>query len=127
MFEIVENNGNGTIIKVVGVGGAGGNAVDHMIKNGVQGVEFVAANTDAQALMRGQARNQIQLGATGLGAGAKPEAGRAAAEEAREQIAESLQGAHMASRSQLTNPLSAVRSCRRMQRYIMRSYLAKWR
>jgi cell division protein FtsZ len=96
MFEIVENNGSGTIIKVIGVGGAGGNAVDHMIRNGVQGVEFVAANTDAQALARGQARGQIQLGATGLGAGAKPEAGRAAAEEAREQIAESLRGAHMA-------------------------------
>lgn len=96
MFEIVENNGNGTVIKVIGVGGAGGNAVDHMIKNGVQGVEFVAANTDAQALARGQTRNQIQLGATGLGAGAKPEAGRAAALEAREQIAEALRGAHMA-------------------------------
>ena len=95
MFEIVENSGNGTVIKVVGVGGAGGNAVDHMIKNGVQGVEFVAANTDAQALLRGQAKSQIQLGATGLGAGAKPEAGRAAAQEAREQIAESLKGAHM--------------------------------
>ena len=76
MFEIVENNGNGTIIKVIGVGGAGGNAVDHMIKNGVQGVEFVAANTDAQALARGQARGQIQLGATGLGAGAKGNAVR---------------------------------------------------
>ena len=96
MFEIVENNGNGTVIKVIGVGGAGGNAVDHMIRNGVQGVEFVAANTDAQALARGQARNQIQLGATGLGAGAKPEAGRAAALEARDQIAEALRGAHMA-------------------------------
>jgi len=95
MFEIVENSGNGTVIKVVGVGGAGGNAVDHMIKNGVQGVEFVAANTDAQALARGHAKSQIQLGATGLGAGAKPEAGRAAAQEAREQIAESLRGAHM--------------------------------
>ncbi len=95
MFEIVENSGNGTVIKVVGVGGAGGNAVDHMIKNGVQGVEFVAANTDAQALARGQAKSQIQLGATGLGAGAKPEAGRAAAQEARDQIAESLKGAHM--------------------------------
>ena len=95
MFEIVENSGNGTVIKVIGVGGAGGNAVDHMIKNGVQGVEFIAANTDAQALLRGQAKGQIQLGATGLGAGAKPEAGRAAAQEAREQIAESLRGAHM--------------------------------
>lgn len=95
MFEIVENSGNGTVIKVIGVGGAGGNAVDHMIKNGVQGVEFIAANTDAQALLRGQAKGQIQLGATGLGAGAKPEAGRAAAQEAREHIAESLRGAHM--------------------------------
>jgi len=95
MFEIVENSGNGTVIKVIGVGGAGGNAVDHMIRNGVQGVEFIAANTDAQALLRGQAKGQIQLGATGLGAGAKPEAGRAAAQEAREQIAEALTGAHM--------------------------------
>jgi cell division protein FtsZ len=95
MFEIVENSGNGTVIKVIGVGGAGGNAVDHMIKNGVQGVEFIAANTDAQALLRGHAKGQIQLGATGLGAGAKPEAGRAAAQEAREQISESLRGAHM--------------------------------
>ena len=95
MFEIVENSGNGTVIKVVGVGGAGGNAVDHMIKNGVQGVEFVAANTDAQALARGQAKSQIQLGATGLGAGAKPEAGRAAAQEARDQISDALRGAHM--------------------------------
>ena len=96
MFEILEEpQTNGTVIKVVGVGGAGGNAVDHMIKNGVLGVEFVAANTDAQALQRGQAKNQIQLGATGLGAGAKPEAGKAAAQEARDQIAEALRGAHM--------------------------------
>jgi cell division protein FtsZ len=96
MFEIVDNTEGGTIIKVIGVGGAGGNAVDHMIKNDVQGVEFVAANTDAQSLQRGLSRTQIQLGATGLGAGAKPEAGRAAAMEARERIAEALQGAHMA-------------------------------
>jgi cell division protein FtsZ len=95
MFEIVENQVNGTIIKVVGVGGAGGNAVDHMIRNGVGGVEFVAANTDAQALARGLAKSPIQLGATGLGAGAKPEAGRAAALEQRESIRESLAGAHM--------------------------------
>ena len=79
MFEIVDVQNNGTVIKVVGVGGAGGNAVDHMIRNAVQGVEFIAMNTDAQALAHGQAKNQIQLGATGLGAGAKPEAGRAAA------------------------------------------------
>jgi cell division protein FtsZ len=96
MFEIVEPQANGTVIKVFGVGGAGGNAVDHMITNGVLGVEFVAANTDAQALQRGQAKHQIQLGATGLGAGAKPEAGKSAAMEAREQITESLRGAHMA-------------------------------
>jgi len=96
MFEIVEAQHSGTVIKVIGVGGAGGNAVDHMIRNGVSGVEFVAANTDAQALLRGSAKVQIQLGATGLGAGAKPEAGRSAALEAREQIADALRGAHMA-------------------------------
>ena len=95
MFEIVEHQVSGTVIKVFGVGGAGGNAVDHMIANGVLGVEFVAANTDAQALLRCQAKNQIQLGSIGLGAGAKPEAGKAAAMETREQITESLRGAHM--------------------------------
>jgi len=95
MFEIVDAQNNGTVIKVVGVGGAGGNAVDHMIRNTVQGVEFIAMNTDAQALAYGQAKNQIQLGASGLGAGAQPEAGRAAAMEARDRIEEALQGAHM--------------------------------
>src|SRR3954471_6627166 len=95
MFEILEPQALGTVIKVVGVGGAGGNAVDHMIRNGVKGVEFIAANTDAQALGRCETKNLIQLGNNGLGAGAKPEAGRAAATEAREQIAESLRGAHM--------------------------------
>ncbi|MFH1045240.1 MAG: cell division protein FtsZ [Pseudomonadota bacterium] len=95
MFEIVDAQNNGTVIKVVGVGGAGGNAVDHMIRNAVQGVEFIAMNTDAQALAYGQAKNQIQLGLSGLGAGAEPEAGRAAAVEAREYIEEALQGAHM--------------------------------
>ena len=95
MFEIVEPQHTGTVIKVVGVGGAGGNAVDHMISAGVAGVEFIAANTDAQALVRGKSKINIQLGATGLGAGAKPEAGKAAATEAREQIAESLRGSHM--------------------------------
>jgi len=96
MFEIVDSNQvPGTIIKVVGVGGAGGNAVDHMIRNGVTGVEFISANTDAQALSRCLARQQLQLGSTGLGAGAKPEAGRAAALEQRESIREGLAGAHM--------------------------------
>jgi cell division protein FtsZ len=96
MFELVDGNqANGTVIKVIGVGGAGGNAVDHMIRNGVGGVEFLVANTDAQALTRCLAKSQLQLGATGLGAGAKPEAGRAAALEQREAIRESLAGAHM--------------------------------
>jgi cell division protein FtsZ len=95
MIEIVEKETSGTVIKVVGVGGAGGNAVDHMIREGVQGVEFVCANTDAQALKRSLAATKIQLGGTGLGAGAKPEAGRAAALENRERIVEALEGAHM--------------------------------
>jgi len=95
MFEVVESPISGTVIKVIGVGGAGGNAVDHMIRNGVAGVEFVTANTDAQALSRTLAKNQVQLGSTGLGAGAKPEAGRSAAMEARDQIADFLHGSHM--------------------------------
>ncbi len=95
MIEIVEKETSGTVIKVVGVGGAGGNAVDHMIREGVQGVEFVCANTDAQALKRSLAATKIQLGGTGLGAGAKPEAGRAAALENRERIVEALSGSHM--------------------------------
>ena len=99
MFEIIEKEDSGsewgTVIKVIGVGGAGGNAVDHMIREGVMGVEFVAANTDAQALNRSVAHKKLRLGKTGLGAGAKPEAGRSAAEEEREHIAESLKGAHM--------------------------------
>ena len=99
MFEIIEkeevSSDSGTVIKVIGVGGAGGNAVDHMIREGVMGVEFVAANTDAQALTRSVAHKKVRLGKSGLGAGAKPEAGRSAAVEEREQIAESLKGAHM--------------------------------
>lgn len=94
-FEIVEKEQTGTIIKVIGVGGAGGNAVDHMIREGVQGVEFVVANTDAQALKRCLAPNKVQLGTTGLGAGSKPEAGRVAAQESRDAIAAALEGAHM--------------------------------
>ncbi len=94
-FEMLENETQGAVIKVIGVGGAGGNAVQHMINRGVQGVDFICANTDAQALARSKAENVIQLGKSGLGAGAKPEAGRAAAEEARERIAESLRDAHM--------------------------------
>ena len=84
-----------TIIKVVGVGGAGGNAVQHMIRRGVDGVEFICMNTDAGALKRSAASINLQLGSSGLGAGAKPEIGAASAEEARTRIADSLQGAHM--------------------------------
>ncbi|MBI4754260.1 MAG: cell division protein FtsZ [Betaproteobacteria bacterium] len=95
MFEIMDKEPNGTIIKVVGVGGAGGNAVEHMIREAVQGVEFVCANTDAQALARSSAGVKLQLGKTGLGAGSKPDAGRNAALEERERIADALFGAHM--------------------------------
>ena len=99
MFAIIDkeevSGDSGTVIKVIGVGGAGGNAVDHMIREGVMGVEFIAANTDAQALVRSVAHKKVRLGKTGLGAGAKPDAGRTAAMEEREQIAESLKGAHM--------------------------------
>ncbi|MEN9759254.1 MAG: hypothetical protein RLZZ281_46 [Pseudomonadota bacterium] len=94
-FEMFETETQGTIIKVVGVGGAGGNAVNHMISRNVQGVEFICINTDAQALARSKATTTLQIGGTGLGAGAKPEAGRAAAEADRERIADALRGAHM--------------------------------
>ncbi|CAG9176598.1 cell division protein FtsZ [Cupriavidus respiraculi] len=95
-FDMIESEmQDGTIIKVVGVGGAGGNAVQHMISRGVQGVEFICMNTDAQALKRSTASRVLQLGNTGLGAGAKPEVGRTCAESAREQIADALRGAHM--------------------------------
>ncbi len=94
-IEMIENFDLGTQIKVIGVGGGGGNAVDHMIAQGVQGVQFINANTDAQALSRSTAEQNLQLGVTGLGAGSKPEAGRIAAEEAVEQIRASLDGSHM--------------------------------
>src|SRR3954452_1836283 len=95
MFELVDTLPQEAVIKVVGVGGCGGNAVDHMINNGVQGVEFIAMNTDAQALKRNLAKTTLQLGTEvtkGLGAGAKPEVGRLAAEEDRERIPELIQG-----------------------------------
>ncbi|WAC72983.1 cell division protein FtsZ [Roseateles sp. SL47] len=94
-IEMIEEFDQGTQIKVIGVGGGGGNAVEHMIAQGVQGVEFVVANTDAQALNRSKADQLLQLGHTGLGAGAKPEVGRTAAEEAEARIRESIAGAHM--------------------------------
>ena len=85
----------GTQIKVIGVGGGGGNAVEHMIAKNVRGVEFICANTDAQALQASLASKHIQLGDTGLGAGSKPEKGREAAEQASAQIREAIEGAHM--------------------------------
>ncbi len=92
---MVDNATQGTVIKVVGVGGAGGNAVQHMINKGVSGVEFIAANTDAQALAQSNAHNVIQIGETGLGAGMKPEVGRQLAEDSRSRIEDALRGAHM--------------------------------
>ena len=94
-IEMIEEFAQGTLIKVIGVGGGGGNAVEHMIRSGVQNVEFICANTDAQALNRSTARSLIQLGDTGLGAGGKPDKGKAAAEEAEGRVREMLDGAHM--------------------------------
>jgi len=94
-IEMIEEFDQGTRIKVIGVGGGGGNAVEHMIANDVQGVEFICANTDAQALNRSNADQILQLGSTGLGAGAKPEAGKAAADEAADRVRQAIDGAHM--------------------------------
>ncbi|MES2889323.1 MAG: cell division protein FtsZ [Pseudomonadota bacterium] len=94
-IEMIDDFDRGTQIKVIGVGGGGGNAVEHMIAQGVQGVDFICANTDAQALNRSTANQLIQLGGSGLGAGAKPEAGKSSAEEAVEQIREAITGANM--------------------------------
>jgi cell division protein FtsZ len=98
LFELEEMQTQEAVIKVIGVGGCGGNAVDHMINKGMTGVEFLALNTDAQALKRNLAPIQLQIGSNvtkGLGAGAKPEVGREAALEDRERIAELIDGADM--------------------------------
>jgi cell division protein FtsZ len=98
MFELVDEPQHSAIIKVVGVGGGGGNAVEHMVTSHVDGVDFICANTDSQALKNMTARSVLQLGSTvtkGLGAGANPEVGRQAAMEDRERIAEALTGADM--------------------------------
>ena len=98
VFEVVDNFDTDAVIKVIGVGGGGGNAVKHMIQNSIEGVEFLIANTDAQALRNNNTYGTIQLGAEitkGLGAGANPEIGRQAAEEAREEIRAKLEGADM--------------------------------
>ncbi|UZJ46076.1 cell division protein FtsZ [Marinimicrobium sp. C6131] len=98
MFELVDNIPQNAVIKVIGVGGGGGNAVKHMIDSNIEGVEFICANTDAQALKDIDSRTVLQLGHSmtkGLGAGANPEVGRQAAMEDRERIAEVLRGADM--------------------------------
>lgn len=98
MFELVDSAPQSAIIKVIGVGGGGGNAVQHMIDRNIEGVDFICANTDAQALKNLSAKTMLQLGSSitkGLGAGADPELGREAALEDRERIAEILDGADM--------------------------------
>jgi cell division protein FtsZ len=98
MFELIDNVPSNAVIKVIGVGGGGGNAVKHMIENDVEGVDFICANTDAQALSDIESKTVLQLGGDitkGLGAGANPEIGRAAAMEDRDRIADSLRGADM--------------------------------
>ena len=98
MFELVEQLAPNAVIKVIGVGGGGGNAVSHMVNSSIDGVEFICANTDSQALKSSGARTTLQLGETvtkGLGAGANPEIGRQAALEDRDRIVEVLDGADM--------------------------------
>ena len=97
-FEIVDSYSQNAVIKVIGVGGGGGNAVNHMVNSQVDGVDFICANTDAQALKSLQARSVIQLGnalTKGLGAGANPEIGRQAALDDRDRILEVLEGSDM--------------------------------
>lgn len=98
MFELMETNIAGAVIKVIGVGGGGGNAVEHMVQASVEGVEFICTNTDAQALKNSSARTILQMGnnvTKGLGAGANPDVGRQAALEDRERIVELVEGADM--------------------------------
>lgn len=98
MFELMDSFSENAVIKVVGVGGGGGNAVQHMVKAGIEGVDFICLNTDAQALTNTQAKTTLQIGSNitkGLGAGANPEVGRQAAIEDRERIMEVIQGSDM--------------------------------
>jgi len=98
MFELVDSYSDSATIKVVGVGGGGGNAVAHMLQTAIEGVDFICANTDVQALKKSQATVQLQIGANitkGLGAGANPELGRQAALEDRDRIQEVLAGTDM--------------------------------
>jgi cell division protein FtsZ len=98
MFELMDASNQNAVIKVIGVGGGGGNAVQHMLTGNIEGVEFVSANTDAQALKNSKVRTLLQLGTDitkGLGAGANPEIGRQAALEDRDRISDVLDGADM--------------------------------
>ena len=98
MFELMEDHNEEAVIKVIGVGGGGGNAVEHMVTQTIEGVEFITANTDSQALRNSSADVTLQIGSDvtkGLGAGANPEIGRKSAEEDRETIKETLAGADM--------------------------------
>ncbi|MBS1220063.1 MAG: cell division protein FtsZ, partial [Proteobacteria bacterium] len=98
MFELMDSYTQSAVIKVIGVGGGGGNAVQHMVASNIEGVDFICANTDAQALKNTAARTVLQLGSNitkGLGAGANPDIGRQAAFEDRERIQELIEGADM--------------------------------
>ncbi len=98
MFELMDVDSQSAVIKVIGVGGGGGNAVNHMLRSNIEGVEFICANTDAQALGNTEVRTALQLGSNvtrGLGAGANPERGYEAAMEDRDRIAEAIEGADM--------------------------------
>jgi len=98
MFVLAETENQGAIIKVVGIGGGGGNAVTHMVNSGIEGVDFVCVNTDAQALKHARVKTSIQIGSNitkGLGAGADPEIGRPAAMEDRDRIVELIEGSDM--------------------------------
>ena len=98
MFELLDSCGQSAVIKVIGVGGGGGNAVQHMVEANIDGVDFICANTDAQALMNMSARTTLQIGSTitkGLGAGANPDVGRQAAQDDRDRIAEVIDGSDM--------------------------------
>ncbi|HAG62324.1 MAG TPA: cell division protein FtsZ, partial [Coxiellaceae bacterium] len=98
MFELGDNTAHNAQIKVIGIGGGGGNAIEHMMAESIDGVDFICANTDSQALQRSSAKMVIQLGeemTKGLGAGADPSVGRQAAEEDRERLREVLEGTDM--------------------------------
>ena len=98
MFELMDSHSEEAVIKVIGVGGGGGNAIEHMVAQNIEGVEFIAINTDAQVLRSSSANLTLQIGSgvtKGLGAGANPNIGRQAAEEDRETIRQSLEGADM--------------------------------